>query len=103
MYHNVEPFGEQRADLRTAILICYLLNHLTERKTPLQVKDIWPFFGESQGAEPVRSGIQRGIDLEKKMRVFTQLHNWNVDAAQTRGAGTDTPREYRPAPGGRLS
>lgn len=99
MYYNVEPFGEQRADLRTAVLICYLVNHLHPPKQTLQPKDILPFLGDAP--EPTRTtGIERGIELEKKMSVYTMLHNASV-AAQAAKAGGKQP--YVPAPGGRLS
>ena len=72
----MEPFGEQRNDLRTAILICYLLNGLGHAKKAIEPKHILPFLGDATTPEkPKLTGRERGIALERQFAFYAQLHN----------------------------
>lgn len=45
-YSQVEPFGEERADLRSAIIACQVANAFGRRKDqkPFEVSDFMPKF-----------------------------------------------------------
>lgn len=43
-YYGVEPFGDERADLRAGIVACTIANiHLKKGKDPLSALDFMPF------------------------------------------------------------
>jgi len=50
-YEQIEPFGERRADLRSAIIACVIANAWrSPNRPPFRVQDFMPF---EQGSEPI--------------------------------------------------
>ncbi len=88
LYYEVEPFGEQRADLRAAMIICCLSNTLGNLKKVLQVADVLPFLDESEShstESPEDARYRRGCALERKMREYTAEHNLKFEADEAKG------------------
>lgn len=57
-YFEIEPFGEERADYRMAILGSFLGNvlyqaHTGKEDNPFEVKDLMPKFGATDEPEPM--------------------------------------------------
>ena len=74
-YYKVEPFGEQRNDLRIAVLICYMVNQFLRPKTAWQTDQILPFIDIDPPATPKQAEYNRGVALERKFSHFAMLHN----------------------------
>lgn len=89
IYYEVEPFGEQRADLRAAMIICWLSNTLGNLKKDIQVSDVLPFIAESLITEsPEDARDRRGAALERKMRAYATQHNWKAEAEGLKEIGS---------------
>ena len=71
----MEPFGEQRNDLRIAILICYMVNVFARPKTAWQADKILPFIDTDLPITEKQAKYNRGVALERKFAHFTMLHN----------------------------
>lgn len=54
-YYAIEPFGEERADIRTAINTAAIVNHLKAKGTPAKVEDFLPFW---EKPEPTGEGLR---------------------------------------------
>lgn len=83
----MEPFGEQRKDTRTAILICYIVNWLGRPKRQLEPADILPFL-EQESAPAMTTEDERdrrGIALERKFSHYVGLHNARVATEGSHG------------------
>lgn len=68
-YYQLEPFGEERADLRNAILCALIANLLRGKGRRAKLKDFLPRFDE----EPRRK--QSLADMRAVMERFTAAHN----------------------------
>lgn len=67
-YHNIEPFGEERADIRSAIIALTIANvNRTSRQPPLKIKDFMPKFG--------RPKPQTWQEMKARFKSFAQVHN----------------------------
>ncbi len=71
----MEPFGEQRNDLRIAVLICWMVNVFARPKTDWQPDKILPFINTDPPATPKQAEYNRGVALERKFAHFAMLHN----------------------------
>lgn len=68
-YYTLEPFGEERADYRNAILCTLIANALQgKRGRRAKPKDFMPDF-------TVESKPQTLSDMRAMMDLYTQLHN----------------------------
>ncbi len=67
-YYNVEPFGEERADLRSAIVACQIVNvNIPKGKKRAKVADFMPDFKpKKQQSVKEMAGI---------FRMFADAHN----------------------------
>ena len=72
-YYRLEPWGEERADLRTGILASTVANcHAGKRSRPFEPKDFMPHFGP-----PKR---MTGEEMGKKFAAFAAMHNARIVA-----------------------
>lgn len=71
----MEPFGEQRNDLRIATLICYMVNVFGRPKTAWQTDKILPFINTDPPVAEKQAKYNRGVALERKFKHFAMLHN----------------------------
>ena len=71
----MEPFGEQRNDLRIATLICYMVNVFGRPKTAWQADNILPFINTDRPVTQKQAKYNRGVALQRKFAHFTMLHN----------------------------
>ena len=62
-YDRLEPFGEERADLRNAMLIHWMVQLLGNGEHDFEIEDFMPKFYESEGEG-------EAMDLEQKARVI---------------------------------
>lgn len=69
-YYNVEPFGEERGDLRNGIVAAAIVNTAANRKSgaPATPGDFMPF-------SEARKRRMSAIELENGLTAFAQLHN----------------------------
>jgi len=72
-YADLEPFDEERADLRAASIVQAIFNSPRRKKDRLKLKDCLLAFGDD--AEPIppektRAGIEQALDL--CMLIFNQ-------------------------------
>lgn len=92
MYYTVNPFGEERADIRAAQIICWLANASGNLKNKLEVGQVLPFLEMSEYAaeETLQEARdRRGSNLEKKFRVYATEHNWWGDAERVKKGRTE--------------
>lgn len=71
----MEPFGEQRNDLRFATLICYMVNVFARPKPAWQTDKILPFINTDPPVTEKQTAYNRGVALERKFSQFAMLHN----------------------------
>lgn len=70
-YYEYEPFGEERADLRTAIVACVVANaNRSRNQKPFKVNDFMPKFGPKQP--------QTWQQQKAMFNPFKQHHNTQV-------------------------
>ncbi len=84
----MEPFGEQRNDLRIATLICYMVNVFARPKTDWQTDKILPFINTDPPPAPAtakQAKYNRGVALERKFSQFAMLHNAKHSQDVTKG------------------
>lgn len=68
-YANLEPFGEERADLRAGIVASTVANCAMGRKGPsLKPKDFMPEFGK-------RVKNMTGAAMARTFQLFANIHN----------------------------
>lgn len=80
-WYNIEPWGEARADLRTATVACVIAN--SNRKKGAKAftpKDFMPDFGAEPG-KPKKTVKQ----MESVFSGFAELHNKAVRERKRRG------------------
>ncbi len=71
----MEPFGEQRNDLRIAMLICYMVNVFGRNNKAWQAADILPFIDSAPPVTEKKAKYNLGVALERKFAHFAMLHN----------------------------
>ena len=68
-YYNLEPWGEERADLRAGIIAATVANAAPGRRgRTFQPKDFMPFTGE-------RAQRQSTQEVEARIRLWVAAHN----------------------------
>ena len=81
-YYELEPFGEDRADLRMAILATLIANANTPRgKRRAKVDDFMPKFGRQSGREP-----QSWEDQLAKVEALNAMFG-GADLRRSKGVG----------------
>jgi len=67
-YASIEPFGEERADLRSAIVACVIANsNRSKSQKAFKVKDFMPKFG--------RPKEQTWQEMKNIFNTFKAVHN----------------------------
>ena len=67
-YSTLEPFGEERADLRSAIVACLIANtNRGKNQRPYKETDFMPKFG--------RKKQQTWQEMKARFNTFAALHN----------------------------
>lgn len=66
-YYRLEPFGEERADLRNAIVACVIANAHRGKGRSFRVRDFMPTFD--------RRPQQTPQEMETVFRAFAARHN----------------------------
>ncbi len=70
-YYSLEPFGEERADYRSAIIACTFANVMrTKTSHSSKVEDFMPKFGQKTE--------QNAKSMEKAFALFANLHNARI-------------------------
>ncbi len=70
-YASLEPFGEERADMRSALVAATVANAFRSRKEPFQVADFMLRFGEEQASpDPVAAADA----LKARFRAAAKRH-----------------------------
>ncbi len=82
----MEPFGEQRDDLRIATLICYMVNVFAKPKPEWQAEQILPFINTDPPVTKKQATYNRGVALERKFKHFAMLHNLKHAQDTAKGA-----------------
>ncbi len=82
----MEPFGEQRNDLRIATLICYMVNVFARAKPEWQPNKILPFINTDPPVTEKQATYKRGVALERKFAHFAMLHNLKSAQDAAKGA-----------------
>jgi hypothetical protein len=75
VYEQVEPFGERRADIRTA-LVCQLLANInrSEKTKPFELEDFILSFDE------VEPHVQTADEIESIFKLWAVTHNATLEA-----------------------
>jgi len=77
-FYSIEPFGEERADLRSAIIACTMANAWRgKNQRPFKVSDFIPNFGEPKEQTP-----------EEILMIFKAAAQRNKKTKEQRGKGT---------------
>jgi len=66
-YYQIEPFGEDRADIRSAIIACTFANTMGSKNS--KMTDFMPKFEEQKDSPEI---------LKKKFEVFARMHNKHI-------------------------
>lgn len=75
-YDRVDPFGEERADLRSAIVAATLANiHRGKNAKPFEAADFMPRFDR---AKPK----QTPTEMQARLFQFAEMHNANIKRAR---------------------
>jgi len=70
-YSALEPFGEERADMRSAIIACVIANsNRGKNQPPFKVSDFMPKFG--------RKKPQTWQEMKARFKTFAALHNEKI-------------------------
>ncbi len=72
-YASLEPFGEERADLRAALVAQITANALRSRKEPYKLNDFMLRFGEER---PDEDPMQTADDLRARFRAAAARKKW---------------------------
>ena len=60
-FDSIEPFGEQRADLRAGIIASTVANYSMNRpKSPVRPADFMPFIGKPSGPVLLKDPVEHG-------------------------------------------
>ena len=89
-YYNLDPFGEERADLRMSIMASSIVNTILAtslgkkaKRYFLKFKDLLPKFGTKKKKDPV--------DMLAKMKKFSQLYGGKLIIGDEDGDDTIDP------------
>jgi len=85
-YGQIEPWGEQRADMRNALVCCILANaHRGKNQAAFKVDDFMPEFDRQKPSPEA---------LKQKFEALAKLHNAKVKAAQHGNANNRKTRRH---------
>lgn len=58
-YSQIEPFGEERQDIRQAIIACTVANSVPRKGRPYTIKDFIPKFRETMDDEAIKNELMK--------------------------------------------
>jgi len=75
-YADLEPFDEERADLRAASIVQALVNpHRRKGSPPVALKDCVLRFGDEEATTPVQTREQAQAQVRQTMDVLMAIYN----------------------------
>ena len=85
-FYAMEPWGEERADLRAGIVAATMANcHAGKRGKAFEARDFMPQFGgKRRGSEPMTAE-----QMKSKMKMFAAMQNVRAEAVARRKAASD--------------
>lgn len=95
-FAELEPFGEEREDVRFGLLICAVLNLFRGKgKKPLRPEDVMPDYGGDRARRKVRERKAAERDQRKMQRVAAEAFRALAARSQAARESRDTGRVVR--------
>ena len=82
-YYTLDPFGEERADLRFGMLMALLANMNRDpekRREPYTAEEFMPKFGEPPSDSPRYAGGEKGQSWEQQKALLKAMNGSNAKA-----------------------